>query len=239
MKPLAFPKDTRFTPVPDPILGPLLDSIDDLGELKCILRALWHLHHRKGPLRYVTSRELASDPILERELGNLYASPAEAIDQRMAKATQRGIFISQRVSHDDESILYVLNTETDRRALESAQRRGLDVAENLREANSVREMPETKPNIFTIYEENIGIITPLIAEELKDAEGEYPWDWIKEAFKIAVSRNRRNWRYVSRILERWATEGKEDGEFGEHTEKVDRKRYLKEYLQRGRRLPGT
>ena len=36
----------------------------------------------------------------------------------------------------------------------------------------------SKPNIFSLYEANIGIITPLIAEELKDAELQYPEAWI-------------------------------------------------------------
>ena len=33
---------------------------------------------------------------------------------------------------------------------------------------------EKSPNIFTMYEENIGLLTPMIAEELRDAEKTYP-----------------------------------------------------------------
>ena len=49
MIPKSLPSTTTFTPVPDPLLGELLKSIDSLDELKCILRALWHIHRRKGP----------------------------------------------------------------------------------------------------------------------------------------------------------------------------------------------
>lgn len=63
-------------------------------------------------------------------------------------------------------------------------------------------------NIYTWYEQNIGIITPLLAEKLKDAEAEYPPDWIREAMEEAVKNNVRRWSYVSAILERWRREGK-------------------------------
>lgn len=69
-----------------------------------------------------------------------------------------------------------------------------------------------RPNIFALYEQNIGLLTPLLAEKLQDAEGRYPMDWIEAAFEEAVSNNKRNWRYIERILERWAVEGKSVGQ---------------------------
>ena len=65
---------------------------------------------------------------------------------------------------------------------------------------------------FRIYEQNIGPLTPLIAdsikaweEELKDAS------WISEAIGEAVKNNKRNWKYCEAILKRWQTEGKDNG----------------------------
>jgi DnaD/phage-associated family protein len=72
-------------------------------------------------------------------------------------------------------------------------------------------VPTERPNIFILYEQNIGLLQPIIAEELEEAERTYPQEWIEEAFRIAVERNVRNWKYVRRILERWATEGKDEG----------------------------
>ena len=62
-------------------------------------------------------------------------------------------------------------------------------------------------NLFSLYENEIGTITQMIAEELKDAEKEYPADWFSLAFMEAVTHNARNWKYVLAILKRWKIEG--------------------------------
>ena len=66
------------------------------------------------------------------------------------------------------------------------------------------------PNIFAMYEDNIGMLNPMIAEELKIAESSYPPTWIEESFRIAVVQNKRSWRYIANILDRWEREGKTD-----------------------------
>ena len=63
-----------------------------------------------------------------------------------------------------------------------------------------------RPNIFVLYEQNIGLLTPMIANQLEDAADHYPADWIEAAFSEAVQRNKRNWKYISAILRRWDTE---------------------------------
>ncbi|MGC8787666.1 MAG: DnaD domain-containing protein, partial [Anaerolineae bacterium] len=96
-----------------------------------------------------------------------------------------------------------------RRAVEQAQLGEIQLT-----AGGVRvepAMPTERPNIFILYEQNIGLLQPIIAEELQEAERAYPQEWIEEAFRIAVERNVRNWKYVRRILERWAAEGKDEG----------------------------
>jgi len=57
-----------------------------------------------------------------------------------------------------------------------------------------------RPNIFILYEQNIGLLTPPIADELRQAEQTYPAGWIEEAFREAVSLNKRSWRYIRAIL---------------------------------------
>jgi DNA replication protein len=71
-------------------------------------------------------------------------------------------------------------------------------------------LPARRPTIFELYEQNIGLLTPLLVEELREAAETYPPDWLEEAFREAVGYNRRHWRYVRRILEKWATEGRGD-----------------------------
>ncbi|HEX3723476.1 MAG TPA: DnaD domain protein, partial [Nitrolancea sp.] len=67
-----------------------------------------------------------------------------------------------------------------------------------------------RPNIFRLYEQNVGLLTPLIADQLIEAIELYPEGWIEEAINDAVSLNRRNWRYIQRILQRWDHEGRGD-----------------------------
>jgi DNA replication protein len=86
---------------------------------------------------------------------------------------------------------------------------------------------EPAANIFVLYEQNIGLITPMIAEELKDAERLYPPEWIEEAFREAVELNKHSWRYIARILERWASEGKDSGEHKRDAKKGGPDKYVK------------
>jgi DnaD/phage-associated family protein len=66
-----------------------------------------------------------------------------------------------------------------------------------------------RPNIFVLYEQNIGLLSPLIADELKDAADQYPAEWIESAFREAVQQNKRSWKYIRAILRRWETEGRQ------------------------------
>jgi len=62
------------------------------------------------------------------------------------------------------------------------------------------------------------LLSPILADELRDAEESYPASWIEDAFRIAVAQNVRKWRYIQAILERWSTEGREDGTSRRDTE---------------------
>ena len=72
--------------------------------------------------------------------------------------------------------------------------------------------PSERPNIFQLYEENVGMLTPLVADELRAAEEEYPAGWVEAAIREAAAGNVRSWRYIEAILERWKREGEERGQ---------------------------
>ena len=240
----GFPRGTRYTPVPNPLLGPLLESIDNLLELKCALRAIWWLHHARGYPRLVLLSQLRSDPVLTSTLKDLPPSPqqatGDAIVEAMDQAVRRGIFLAtQAPSGSAKEPTYLLNTEANRKRLADlgdAIASGLD---SLRPSVRDPQPAPPRPNIFALYEENIGMLTPLLADELREAEDTYPAQWIEDAIKLTVEANKRNWRYVTRILERWAAEGKDHGESGRHPQKDNRQRYLEDYLQRRGALPGA
>ena len=86
---------------------------------------------------------------------------------------------------------------------------------------------EDMPDVFTLYEQNVGMLTPMIAEELRAAERLYPPSWIKDAVKEAVALNKRNWKYIAAILERWSAEGKGSGTYRRDSKKTDPDKYIK------------
>jgi DnaD/phage-associated family protein len=128
-----------------------------------------------------------------------------------------------------------LGEETLRQALNSAVEHGtllhstLNINGMLEDVYSLTVDSHQPPtiNIFALYEQNIGMITPMIAEELKEAEKIYPPQWIEEAFKEAATLNKRSWKYIARILERWASEGKDSGEYKRDIKKDDPDKYIK------------
>ena len=69
---------------------------------------------------------------------------------------------------------------------------------------------ETAPSVFSLYEKNIGMLTPLLTDQIETAMELYPLDWIEDAIREAVTYNKRNWRYVQRVLENWTVNGRGD-----------------------------
>jgi len=67
-----------------------------------------------------------------------------------------------------------------------------------------------KSNIFKAYEENIGPLTPMMADILRDAEKSYPEKYILDSFQEAVKNKVRKWPYCETIIQRWMEEGQGD-----------------------------
>jgi DNA replication protein len=210
----GFLRDSQYTPVPNLLFAELLAEVDDLMELKCILRVVALGHRRKGFPKTVTERELMSDSVLLKGLEN-----AMEIRRGISKAVDRGVLLRGMF---DGNIVFALNTDAHKGVLKPADR-----SEIGKEVEVITA--EEKLNIYALYEENIGILTPIIADELKDAELNYPNDWIEDAFREAVERNKRSWRYIESILRRWAVEGREYGESGRYSQKITAAEYIRRY----------
>ena len=255
----GFPSGTRYTPVPDPLLGPLLEEIHDLAELKVTLRGLWLLHRKRGFPRAVSLTELLNDRVLLRGLSIPGGDPREEVRRGLRLAVARKTLLcyqpsphgkGQPAPESPDQELYLLNTDSDRRALVRLQQGDRLVpgdAPSLVEGPG-EEIPLDPPlqkggrgdfpaNIFALYEENVGLLSPIMVEKLKEAEELYPWPWMEEAFTIAVTHNKRSWQYISSILRRWAAEGKSHGEPGRHSPEDDRQKYLQDYQRRRGRSP--
>ena len=235
----GFPRGSRWTPVPDSLFNLLLEQINDVAELKVTLRAFWLSHQKKGAVRAVSQEEFLNDRVLAQALKGAEHSPQAAIQRGLDQAVKRGTLLA--ISWDasrPEARSYAVNTESARRALLRVPGQGGIREEGLTDSESnIEPSTDEKPNIFALYENNVGTISPILAEQLKEAEDLYPWAWISEAFKIAVTQNKRSWAYISTILRRWSDEGRDHGESGRHPEKDNREKYLEEYRRRRGRLP--
>jgi DnaD/phage-associated family protein len=232
------------------MFGALLEEIGEIAELKVVLRGIWLLRRQRSWPRMVAREEFLSDQTLLRGLRSDPDGAAAAISRGLASAVERGIFLAHRPGPgSDARVRYLLNADADRRALARLESEASPASPEIAAEpgwEPVVEPPEERPNIFALYEDNVGMVSPILAEELKEAEAVYPGNWVSDAFKIAVDNNRRNWRYISGILRRWAAEGRpgdtpaaraareagggrKDGEPGRHTAKSDRQKFLEDY----------
>ena len=216
----GFPRNVHLIPVPSPLFGPLLEQIDDLSELKCTLRLIWLLQQKKGSPKYVTHDELLADCVLGRALPGEGDDLPSKVARAMDLAVGRGIFLSGQVRHRSAGErVYALNTQANRDALADTVPGG-ELPNQAASKIGPWEGATERPNIFALYEDNIGMISPMIADELKEAEGTYPQTWIEDAIREAVGNNKRSWRYIARILERWEREGRNNGGPGRYSKKV-------------------
>lgn len=76
---------------------------------------------------------------------------------------------------------------------------------NLEEEEDAR----ARAKVFQAYQSEIGVITPMTADDIRvTLEVDHiPADWIVAAIGEASRNNKRNWKYVSAIVQRWKVDG--------------------------------
>jgi DnaD/phage-associated family protein len=82
------------------------------------------------------------------------------------------------------------------------------------ESLSSSEKQEEEGNektVYEVYEGEIGRITEAVRNTLVDAIDHFTSDWVRDAIKEASLRQHRSWPYIQKILENWATEGRDAG----------------------------
>jgi DNA replication protein len=184
----------------------LVPMIDDLAELKICLFCYYALLQKEGDYRYLTRADFANSAELMRGLEAIDKNTDSVLDSALEKAVEHRFLLTEDVSLDKGSQeLYFMNTAKGRTAIEQLAGGHWQIGDE----RNIEILPD-RPNIFTLYEENIGALTPAIAERLKEAEQDYAYDWIVDAINIAIENNVRRWKYISTILERWKQEGRVD-----------------------------
>ena len=225
----GFPDRMELVPVPGAIFGTLLREIDDLAELKTLLHVLRLLHGQPRPPRFVRRASLLADGGLLQALGQ--PGGEQAVSDALARAVGRGTLLSVRVTDGSaEDECYLLNTRGNQRIVQE-----IEAGERLLgelgpvPAPSEAANRQERATIYELYEQNIGLLTPLLAEELSEAAESYPAPWVEDAFREAVAQNKRNWRYVRKILETWASQGR--GNRGETWRRPDPPQDSGQYLE--------
>jgi DnaD/phage-associated family protein len=217
------------TPIPNLFFSELLPLVDNLAELKVTLHLFWLIGRKRGALRYARLAELLKD---ERLISGLVTESAtgevvlrDALERSVARGTLLQVAVQRGATAEE---WYMVNSPSGRDVLERLRAGDLDLL--IDEAEDLQLQME-RPTIFVLYEQNIGMLTPMIAEELREAERQYPAEWIADAFREAVTANKRSWKYVHAILERWRVEGRKDtrgrGEVPEDAE-ARRRHYVPE-----------
>lgn len=216
---MGFPSGkVHMTPVPAPFFSELLPEIDHLGEMKVTLYAIWFLDRLESAVRFLTHEDFASEELLVKGMDQ--NGLADALDRAVKRGTLLRVALRGDAS-DADQVLFFLNTPKGRAAVQSIENG------NWRpdmQAHPPVSLDVERPNIYRLYEENIGPLTPMIADMLREAEQTYRSDWIEEAIRTAVENNVRRWKYVEAILRSWQEEGR-DGANRRDSEK-DRRKYI-------------
>ncbi len=197
---------TRLIQLPGSFFTELLPQFDNLDELKLILYFFWRLDQLEGAFRYLRCADIFADAGFIAGMGATPEAAQAAIEAALEQAVARGALLHARLDFEaGTQSVYFLNSPKGRAAIRAIQNGSWRLAKGAQQP--ILEVIEP-PNIFRLYEENIGPLAPMIADGLKEAEATYPLPWIEEAIRIAVEKNVRNLRYITAILERWRREGK-------------------------------
>jgi len=219
----GFPAgQVRTTAIPSSFFSDLLPAIDHLGELKVTLYALWNLSRSEAEFPYLSRQQMIEDRLLMEGFDRSPSSAEEILDESLERSVARGSLLKASLELEQGSQeLYFFNDPQGQAALSALENGSWRPSG---EPEAPVELRTERPNIFNLYEQNIGPLTPMIAERLRDAEQTYPQSWIEDAIRIAVENNVRKWRYAEAILEDWLTSGKREREDRGDTEKA-RRRY--------------
>jgi len=224
----GFPEGkAHLLSVPEVFFSQLLPQINHLGELKLTLYIFWRLNQMEGTFRYLRGTDLAQNENFLTSMGATFDEAQISLDEALKRAVERGTLLKAVVSSEQgDEACYFLNSPRGRAALQAIESGQWQPVLQNQSSTTPDQLP---PNIFRLYEENIGPLTPLIAESLGEAEDTYPALWIEEAVRIAIERNKRNWRYIQAILERWQQEGrhgKKEKNKDRRDSAEDRRRYV-------------
>lgn len=193
----------------------VLPEITSVDELQVTLSMFRLLAERDGYEAPVAERAFLSDRAL-REAFRVDGTPSgdtqQAIVDALDRAVARGTLLRVKAtSGHRHGFWYFLHTAVTRELVNAIQRGTIAPPKSIwLEEDAAPAVTSDPPTPFYLYEQNIGPLTPLVADRITRAMDDYPLVWIEDAIEEAVAYNRRSWRYIERILETWSQQGRQD-----------------------------
>ena len=204
-----FKTGQKMIPVPAQLFTEILPRLHNESQLRATLYTWYAIASRGSGQRYAYLSQLLTDPVLLSWFTHLGGK--NGILHGLDLSCREGIFLQLQIDEDDK--ILAPNDESGARLISNlkADMKSELVAHRNQSRGSNPRTDYEKAAVSTViekYENEIGILTPVIADMIAIAEQAYPTTWILEALDIAAQSNARSWKYVTAILARWKNEGK-------------------------------
>jgi DNA replication protein len=201
-------------PVPARFFTEVLPEITSLGELR-VTTFLFRLFAQSGGAEApVAEPAILGDRALRQAFrvdGTPTADTRESIHDALDRAVARGTVLRVVARSGRRSVAwYFLHTPVTRELVVAIQRGAIAPPKAMWVEDHAPVVTADPPTAFFLYEQNIGPLTPMVADRITRAMDAYPPSWIEDAIEEAVAYNRRSWRYIERILETWSQQGRPD-----------------------------
>src|SRR4051794_24775205 len=178
---MTFTGFTTDDPIklPHEFFSEVLPGITQPAELKVTLHVFFLLKTSRRRPRMVEWATLCDDGTLTRSLRVI--APLRAMEDvlidGMEAAVRRGSLLHVPIPDGPRvGNWYLANTERNRSWAMRASRDDVVWLPG-------PPTPSERPTLFSLYETNIGILTPMLASELREAEDLYPASWLVEAIR--------------------------------------------------------
>ena len=210
----GFRTGSKAVAIPVEFFNELMPTLNRGVEIRVVLHVIYMIFRKSGRIRAVSFEELVNETSLRAALSE--DTYRFQIKEALDRGVQAGALLECHLNQHD--FLYFLNNEGGRRQYQQIHMGTLSFSEDSQIATAIK-LDKTTPIIA--YEQEIGTVTPAIAEAIREAEGIYPTEWIIEALNLASTNNARSWRYVDAILKRWNKEGRNDETNWRNNESTD------------------
>jgi DNA replication protein len=204
---------TRSVAIPLEYLRDVVPGITNVDELHASLTVFRLLGESGNEETPIAEASIMNDPGLRKALRT--SGSTSTLDARIFDALELAVGRSTflrfvAVQGTSETAWYFANTPVTRAMIQAMQQGRIQPPRVVWDGEAAPHISTDPPNVFRLYEQNIGLLTPMIADQLNTAASEYPASWIEDAIGEAVSYNKRSWRYILRILENWRQSGRPD-----------------------------